>query len=125
MLIRHDTTRKLTNYEIGWVSGLTRDEIVLTCGSEIGALLVDGLGDGVLLDCPTEDLDFIRTMSFGLLQVCSCHDVLSHRGDVALHTSIKAHSCSCSSPCMCALCPSKHISLLNVHCFRQLMQMVC
>eukprot|EP00884_Botryococcus_braunii_P018770 jgi/Botrbrau1/5577/Bobra.97_2s0008.1 len=49
-------------------AGLTRDEIVLTCGAEIGALLVDGLGDGVLLDCPTEDLDFIRTMSFGLLQ---------------------------------------------------------
>lgn len=51
-----------------FAAGLTRDEIVLTCGSEIGALLVDGLGDGVLLDCPTEDLDFIRTMSFGLLQ---------------------------------------------------------
>lgn len=51
------------------MAGLTRDEIVLTCGTEIGALLVDGLGDGVLVDCESEDLDFIRTMSFGLLQV--------------------------------------------------------
>jgi (E)-4-hydroxy-3-methylbut-2-enyl-diphosphate synthase len=51
-------------------AGASRDEIILTCGTEIGALMVDGLGDGVLVDCPTEDLDFLRTMSFGLLQVC-------------------------------------------------------
>ena len=29
---------------------------------------MDGLGDGVALDCPSEDLDFMRTTSFGLLQ---------------------------------------------------------
>jgi hypothetical protein len=50
-------------------AGASRDEIILTAGTEIGALLVDGLGDGVALSCPGEDLDFLRTTSFGLLQV--------------------------------------------------------
>jgi len=31
--------------------------------------LVDGLGDGALIEAPHEDLDFLRTTSFGLLQV--------------------------------------------------------
>lgn len=47
----------------------TRDEIVITTGSEIGGLLCDGLGDGILLDAPSEDVDYLRTTSFGLLQV--------------------------------------------------------
>nr|QBP34357.1 plastid 4-hydroxy-3-methylbut-2-en-1-yl diphosphate synthase precursor [Ulva prolifera] len=46
----------------------TRDEIVITTGSEIGGLLCDGLGDGILLDVPSEDVDYLRTTSFGLLQ---------------------------------------------------------
>jgi (E)-4-hydroxy-3-methylbut-2-enyl-diphosphate synthase len=46
-----------------------RDDIVITTGTELGALLADGLGDGVLVECPEEDVDFLRTMSFGLLQV--------------------------------------------------------
>ena len=41
---------------------------MLTSGTEIGALLVDGLGDGVAIECPSEDLEFLRLMSFGLLQ---------------------------------------------------------
>lgn len=49
----------------------TRDEIVITTGSEIGGLLCDGLGDGILLDVPSEDVEYLRTTSFGLLQVCS------------------------------------------------------
>jgi (E)-4-hydroxy-3-methylbut-2-enyl-diphosphate synthase len=47
-----------------------RDEIAILTGSEIGGLLVDGLGDGVMLDVPTEDFEMLRTTSFGLLQVC-------------------------------------------------------
>ena len=31
-------------------------------------MLCDGLGDGVMVECPTEDLEFLRNMSFGLLQ---------------------------------------------------------
>ncbi len=30
---------------------------------------MDGLGDGVLIECPEEDLETLRLMSFGLLQV--------------------------------------------------------
>lgn len=33
---------------------ISRDALVLTAGTEIGALLVDGLGDGALLECDTE-----------------------------------------------------------------------
>ncbi len=56
----------------------TKDDIVITTGSEIGGLLVDGLGDGVLVEAPqlpTTELNFLRTMSFGLLQV---RDFVSH-----------------------------------------------
>ena len=51
------------------ITGASRDEQILTAGTEIGALLVDGLGDGVLVECPSEDLEILRLMSFGLLQV--------------------------------------------------------
>lgn len=37
-------------------------------GSEVGALLVDGLGDGIAVSCPSQDLNFLRNMSFGVLQ---------------------------------------------------------
>lgn len=62
---------ELSKKSLFWQScaGASRDEIILTAGTEIGALLVDGLGDGVALDCPSEDLEFLRTTSFGLLQV--------------------------------------------------------
>ena len=46
------------------------DEMVIATGTEIGGLLVDGLGDGVLIEFPQEDLSLLRVMSFGLLQAC-------------------------------------------------------
>ena len=49
-----------------------RDELVIYTGSIIGGLLVDGLGDGVLIDAPHEDLEFVASTSFGLLQVRMC-----------------------------------------------------
>jgi (E)-4-hydroxy-3-methylbut-2-enyl-diphosphate synthase len=49
-------------------AGTDREDLILTAGTELGALLVDGLGDGVLLDAPGEDVDFLRTTAFGLLQ---------------------------------------------------------
>uniref|UniRef100_A0A061S1H7 4-hydroxy-3-methylbut-2-en-1-yl diphosphate synthase (ferredoxin), chloroplastic n=1 Tax=Tetraselmis sp. GSL018 TaxID=582737 RepID=A0A061S1H7_9CHLO len=45
-----------------------RDEIAIRGGSEVGCLLVDGLGDGVLLEHPGEDLEFMRLTTFGMLQ---------------------------------------------------------
>lgn len=42
--------------------------MVISTGTEIGGLLVDGLGDGVLVEYPQEELSFLRVMSFGLLQ---------------------------------------------------------
>lgn len=46
---------------------VSKDEMIIRSGSEIGALLVDGYGDGVMIEAP-EDLDFVRKTSFGLLQ---------------------------------------------------------
>ena len=48
-----------------------KDELILRAGSEAGALLVDGLGDGILISTsssPKFDLDMLRTTSFNLLQ---------------------------------------------------------
>ena len=39
-------------------------------GADAGGLLIDGLGDGVLLEAPKTELGFTRTTSFGLLQGC-------------------------------------------------------
>jgi (E)-4-hydroxy-3-methylbut-2-enyl-diphosphate synthase len=47
------------------------DEIAILTGSEIGGLLVDGLGDGVVIEVPSADVHALRTTSFGLLQVCN------------------------------------------------------
>lgn len=43
--------------------------MAIITGTEVGALLVDGLGDGLLIECPGEDVGQLRLMSFGLLQV--------------------------------------------------------
>lgn len=48
--------------------GMDKDELILRSGSEAGALLVDGLGDGVMINAPGYDLDLLRTTSFSLLQ---------------------------------------------------------
>jgi len=44
--------------------------VVIGAGSDAGALLVDGLGDGLLLEAPEQDFEFIRNTSFNLLQGC-------------------------------------------------------
>eukprot|EP00270_Netrium_digitus_P007218 TRINITY_DN2100_c0_g1_i2.p1 TRINITY_DN2100_c0_g1~~TRINITY_DN2100_c0_g1_i2.p1 ORF type:complete len:744 (+),score=231.37 TRINITY_DN2100_c0_g1_i2:313-2232(+) len=51
-------------------SGTPRDELVIFSGAEAGALLVDGLGDGVLLEAPGLEFEFLRETSFGMLQGC-------------------------------------------------------
>eukprot|EP00612_Vaucheria_litorea_P005531 CAMPEP_0171462690 /NCGR_PEP_ID=MMETSP0945-20130129/6622_1 /TAXON_ID=109269 /ORGANISM="Vaucheria litorea, Strain CCMP2940" /LENGTH=646 /DNA_ID=CAMNT_0011989257 /DNA_START=287 /DNA_END=2227 /DNA_ORIENTATION=- len=49
-------------------SKLSNDQFILTIGSEVGAALVDGQGDGVLIEAHGMDLDSLRLTSFGLLQ---------------------------------------------------------
>ncbi|XP_002986683.2 4-hydroxy-3-methylbut-2-en-1-yl diphosphate synthase (ferredoxin), chloroplastic [Selaginella moellendorffii] len=57
-------------HNLEFKQGLRRDDFVIKAGSEAGALLVDGLGDGILLDAADQDFDFVRSTSFGLLQGC-------------------------------------------------------
>lgn len=36
---------------------------------------VDGLGDGAMIECPGEDVEFLRTTAFGLLQGCRMRNI--------------------------------------------------
>ncbi|KAJ7526617.1 hypothetical protein O6H91_16G014800 [Diphasiastrum complanatum] len=57
-------------HHLHFPAAIHRDDLVIKAGSEAGALLVDGLGDGILLEAGDQDLDFLRSTSFGLLQGC-------------------------------------------------------
>lgn len=45
----------------------SKEDLVIQASSECGALLCDGLGDGLFLEGPYE-IDFLRNLSFGILQ---------------------------------------------------------
>lgn len=57
-------------HHLAYPEGVSKDDLVLQSGAEAGALLVDGLGDGILLDAPSHEMEFIRNTSFGMLQGC-------------------------------------------------------
>ncbi|KAH8510120.1 hypothetical protein H0E87_007882 [Populus deltoides] len=57
-------------HHIQFPKGVRRDDLVIGAGTDAGALLVDGLGDGVLIEAPDQDFDFLRNTSFNLLQGC-------------------------------------------------------
>ncbi|PPR99976.1 hypothetical protein GOBAR_AA20680 [Gossypium barbadense] len=57
-------------HHIQFLSGIHRDDLVINAGTNAGAHLVDGLGDGVLLESLDQDFDFLRNTSFNLLQCC-------------------------------------------------------
>jgi (E)-4-hydroxy-3-methylbut-2-enyl-diphosphate synthase len=60
---------------VAFPDGTSRDEIIVSAGSQVGALMVDGYGDGLAVECATEDLDFLRITSFGLLQGCRMRNI--------------------------------------------------
>lgn len=57
-------------HHLQFPKGIHRDDLVITAGTNAGALLVDGLGDGILLEAPDQDFEFLRNTSFNLLQGC-------------------------------------------------------
>ncbi|CAH1437948.1 unnamed protein product [Lactuca virosa] len=57
-------------HHIQFPKGIPRDDLVISAGANAGALLVDGLGDGILLEAPDQDFEFLRNTSFNLLQGC-------------------------------------------------------
>ncbi|RXI04571.1 hypothetical protein DVH24_038845 [Malus domestica] len=57
-------------HHIQFPSGIHGDDLVIGAGTNAGALLVDGLGDGLLLEAPDKDFDYLRNTSFNLLQGC-------------------------------------------------------
>lgn len=54
-----------------------KDDLILRSGFEAGSLLVDGLGDGVMINAPIDkfDMELIRATSFNLLQGCRMRSV--------------------------------------------------
>ena len=48
--------------------GDVKDDVVIQSGAQAGGLLCDGLGDGVMIEHPGVELDYLRRTSFGLLQ---------------------------------------------------------
>ena len=65
--------------------------VLFVCCVEAGALLVDGLGDGIMISAKNFDLDLIRKTSFGLLQVIVDSIILSYR--IAHCWSMKFPNC--------------------------------
>lgn len=56
------------------VGQMNNDQFILGIGAHVGGCLVDGLGDGVMVQAPGVEKDALRMMCFGLLQVS--HDLL-------------------------------------------------
>jgi (E)-4-hydroxy-3-methylbut-2-enyl-diphosphate synthase len=57
-------------HHIEFPKTIGRDDLVIGAGANVGALLVDGLGDGVLLEAADQEFEFLRDTSFNLLQGC-------------------------------------------------------
>ncbi|KAI5666246.1 hypothetical protein M9H77_16099 [Catharanthus roseus] len=57
-------------HHMQFANAIHRDDLVIGAGSNAGALLVDGLGDGVMLEAHDQDFEFLRNTSFNLLQGC-------------------------------------------------------
>jgi len=55
---------------IAWrsYSGLNEDQFMLYSATDIGALLIDGLGDGVFLSAPEIPMQRLNSTAFGILQ---------------------------------------------------------
>ncbi|CAM9351514.1 unnamed protein product [Chrysoparadoxa australica] len=62
------TTPVIHHLVVPNAASMSNDQFTLGIGFEVGAALVDGLGDGVLVEAPGIGLDDLRTKSFGLLQ---------------------------------------------------------
>ncbi|GMH42640.1 hypothetical protein BSKO_10559 [Bryopsis sp. KO-2023] len=44
------------------------EELIIRSGSQVGSCLMDGFGDGVMMEAEDQGLEFLRTTSFGMLQ---------------------------------------------------------
>lgn len=49
---------------------MSQDKFILSVGAHVGGCLVDGLGDGVMVQAPGVEKEGLRSICFGLLQVC-------------------------------------------------------
>lgn len=60
---------------------------MIHAGTYAGALLVDGLGDGVMLEAPDQDFEFLRNTSFNLLQGCRMRNTKTVNHEVSVFSA--------------------------------------
>lgn len=46
----------------------SKEDLMIQAAAEYGALFCDGLGEGIWIDAPHHDLEFLRSLSFNILQ---------------------------------------------------------
>lgn len=66
LLVANDITLPVIHYFE--LSNVTEEQFIISSGSQVGAMLIDGFGDGVLLQAKDKGLEFLRLTSFGMLQ---------------------------------------------------------
>merc|ERR1711967_202342 len=70
LLKKTESTLPAIHHMVYDKESLSKDEIIMRSGTELGALLVDGLGDGVMIEDLKQgnQLESLRSMSFAILQ---------------------------------------------------------
>ena len=66
---------------------MSQDKFILSVGAHVGGCLVDGLGDGVMVQAPGVEKGGLRSICFGLLQVCmlcTCHMSCRNTSDIVV-----------------------------------------
>ncbi|KAM7476126.1 hypothetical protein LguiB_023369 [Lonicera macranthoides] len=73
MMVLHDLP--YNEEKAGRVQAARKDDLVIGAGTNAGVLLIDRFGDGLLLEAPDQDFDFLGNTSFNLLQGCRMRNI--------------------------------------------------
>jgi (E)-4-hydroxy-3-methylbut-2-enyl-diphosphate synthase len=68
VIIKRDYSFEAQNREPTLDSGLKTQDLQLYASTDLGALLVDGFGDGIWIDAPQVETKIITSTAFGILQ---------------------------------------------------------
>ncbi|KAM7462258.1 hypothetical protein LguiA_030379 [Lonicera macranthoides] len=85
MVLRNDLNLPVIHH-IEFPKGIHMDNLVIAAGNNAGALLVDGFGEGLLLEAPEQYFDFLRNTYFNLLQGCRMRNTKTQESSVSCVT---------------------------------------
>ncbi|KAM7465339.1 hypothetical protein LguiB_012901 [Lonicera macranthoides] len=66
-----------------------RDDLVNAAGTNARALLVDGFGEGLLLEAPEQYFDFLRNTCFNLLQGCRMRNTKTFTARIKIRAKLE------------------------------------